>query len=368
MERKAASQTKPHVVHHRSDTKSEHVSAFPMTSFPNVKYALHLSPTLRGALGCVVSSPCLMLPTTTHATLTGHDAPVLCVRFNKDGKYLLTTSKDRTWKLWNPRSGVCIKTYSGHAHPVNTIDGANDNSRVATAGGDKDVFLWDVTSGQKLRKFKGHEGGVNGVRFTGEGDSVIVTAGFDRSIKFWDGRSNSNVAIQSVTAFNDSVMSIDVKDTRILAGSIDGKVKVFDVRTGKCFTDDFGSERSVTSTSFSGDGKCALIGTLGSRLCLIDLDEGDILAEYRGRTSETSKNDSKLTHDDAFVVSGSEDGKVFVWELVDAKVEAEIDAHPNHECNAVDTHPSLSVMVTGGTDGVVRVWVPKGGGERNKKG
>jgi len=54
------------------------------------------------------------------------------------------------------------------------------------------------------------------------------------------------VAIQSVTAFNESVMSFDVKDTRILAGLIDGKVKVFDVRTGKCFTDDFGSERSVS--------------------------------------------------------------------------------------------------------------------------
>jgi len=319
------------------------VSSFPMTyhvsqNWPRAEIVPKsncISPIIHRRAPRVASSgtthPVMLaparLPTTTHATLIGHEGPVLCVRFNKDGKYVLTCGKDRTFKLWNPRNGCCIKTYSGHAHPVLDIDTANDNSRVATCGGNGDVFVWDVTSGGKIRKFKGHQGNVNSVRFTGEHGSVVATAGFDRSVRFWDCRSNATGAIQTVTAFGDAVMSIDTKDTRIVAGSVDGTVRTFDVRTGKQTSDDFGGEKSVTDVSFSRDGRCLLVGTLSNRLALLDIDEGEVLAEYPGRTSETSKIPARLTHDDAHVVSGSEDGKVFIWELVDAAVEATIGTY-----------------------------------------
>ena len=65
-----------------------------------------------------------VLPTSTHATLAGHEAPVLAARFSKDGAYLLTAGKDRTFRLWNPRKGTCIKTYAGHAREVRDVDAA----------------------------------------------------------------------------------------------------------------------------------------------------------------------------------------------------------------------------------------------------
>ena len=138
------------------------------------------------------------LPTSTHATLAGHEAPVLAARFSKDGAYLLTAGKDRTFRLWNPRKGTCIKTYAGHAREVRDVDAAADNSRLATCGGDKDVFLWDVTSGSRLRRFRGHEGGVNAVAFAGENDAVLVSAGFDRTVRFFDCRSGRADAIQTL--------------------------------------------------------------------------------------------------------------------------------------------------------------------------
>ena len=138
------------------------------------------------------------MPTSTHATLAGHEAPVLAARFSKDGAYLLTAGKDRTFRLWNPRKGTCIKTYAGHAREVRDVDAAADNSRLATCGGDKDVFLWDVTSGSRLRRFRGHEGGVNAVAFAGENDAVLVSAGFDRTVRFFDCRSGRADAIQTL--------------------------------------------------------------------------------------------------------------------------------------------------------------------------
>ena len=316
-----------------------------------------------------------VLPTSTHATLAGHEAPVLAARFSKDGAYLLTAGKDRTFRLWNPRKGTCIKTYAGHAREVRDVDAAADNSRLATCGGDKDVFLWDVTSGSRLRRFRGHEGGVNAVAFAGENDSVVVSAGFDRTVRFFDARSASRDAMHVIggiggdrnenenETFRDAVTSVAVSDTKILAGSVDGSARTFDVRGGVEVLDDFGTDRPVVSVAFSGDGNCALVGTLRDSLALLDIETADVLAEYRGRVCRDSKTPARLTHDDAHVVAASEDGFAIAWDLVDAAVAARVHAHPGHGVTALDWHPTAPVMATGGADGLARVWVPPGGSE-----
>ena len=309
------------------------------------------------------------LPTSMHAALAGHEAPVLAARFSKDGAYLLTAGKDRTFRLWNPRKGTCIKTYAGHAREVRDVDAAADNSRLATCGGDKDVFLWDVTSGSRLRRFRGHEGGVNAVAFAGENDSVVVSAGFDRTVRFFDCRSGRADAIQIIggvggtSSFKDAVTCLAVSGTKVLAGSVDGSAKTFDARAGVEREDAFGADRPVISVAFSGDGNCALVGTLRDRLALLDIETADVLAEYRGRVCRDSKTPARLTHDDAHVVAASEDGFAIAWDLVDAAVAARVHAHPGHGVTALDWHPTAPVMATGGTDGVVRVWVPPGGSE-----
>ena len=41
------------------------------------------------------------------------------------------------------------------------------------------------------------------------------------------------------------------------------------------------------------------------------------IVRYKGHKGSEYKIDSALTHDDACVVSGSEDGKIYFWELVE---------------------------------------------------
>lgn len=40
------------------------------------------------------------------------------IHFNKDGKYCILSSADRTVSLWNPFNNVQLKVYSGHGHEV----------------------------------------------------------------------------------------------------------------------------------------------------------------------------------------------------------------------------------------------------------
>ena len=184
-----------------------------------------------------------------------------------------------------------------------------------------------------------------------------MTAGYDRSVRWWDCRSNSFDPIQVCTPFSDSVTCLaPVTGHVITAGSVDGTLRAFDVRLGKCTTDSMGAP--VTGCATTRDGACVLAALTGpSVLRLLDVARGILLAQYTGHVNATAKCGAALTVDDARVVAGGEDGRVCVWDVVDATLETSIEAHPGHTVCGLDCHPSIPAsMVTCATDGTVKVW------------
>ena len=52
---------------------------------------------------------------------------------------------------------------------------------------------------------------------------------------------------------------------------------------------------------------------VGVCVCLL------IMFRYKGHVNTDYKLDSCLSHDDGHVISGSEDGRVFFWDLVEVR-------------------------------------------------
>ncbi|KAI3705145.1 hypothetical protein L1987_75378 [Smallanthus sonchifolius] len=292
------------------------------------------------------------LPKTEANVLKGHEGAVLTARFNGEGNYCLSGGKDRTIRLWNPHRGIHIKTYKSHGREVRDVHVTSDNSKICSCGGDRQVFYWDVSTGRVIRKFRGHDSEVNAVKFN-EYSSVVVSAGYDRSLRAWDCRSHSTEPIQIIDTFLDSVMSVCLTKTEIIAGSVDGTVRTFDIRMGRELSDDLG--QPVNCISLSNDGNCVLASCLDSTLRLLDRTTGELLQEYKGHTCKSFKMDCCLTNNDAHVVGGSEDGHLFFWDLVDACVVSSFRAHSS-VVTSVSYHPKDNCMITASVDGSVRVW------------
>ncbi|XP_058090969.1 uncharacterized protein LOC131237288 isoform X2 [Magnolia sinica] len=264
------------------------------------------------------------LPRKEANVLRGHEGAVLATRFNSDGNYCLSCGKDRTLRLWNPHRGIQIKTYKSHGREVRDVHVTSDNSKLCSCGGDRQIFYWDVSTGRVIRKFRGHDSEVNSVKFNEYG-SVVVSAGYDRSVRAWDCRSHSTEPIQIIDTFSDSVMSVCLTKSEILAGSVDGTARTFDIRIGRELVDDLG--QPVNCISISNDGNCMLASCLDSTLYLLDRSTGELLQEYKGHTCKSYKMDCCLTNTDAYVAGGSEDGLIFFWDLVDASVVSTFQAH-----------------------------------------
>ncbi|XP_048501975.1 uncharacterized protein LOC104895481 isoform X2 [Beta vulgaris subsp. vulgaris] len=297
------------------------------------------------------------LPTKEASVLRGHEGGVLAARFNGDGNYCLSCGKDRTIRLWNPHRGIHIKTYKSHGREVRDVHVTSDNSKLISCGGDRQIFYWDVSTGRVLRKFRGHDSEVNAVKFNAYA-SVVVSAGYDRSVRAWDCRSHSAEPIQFmifqiIDTFQDSVMSVCLTDSEIIAGSVDGTVRTFDIRTGRELSDNLG--QPVNCISLSNDGNCVLASCLDSTLRLLDRSSGELLQEYKGHVCKSFKLDCCLTNSDAYVTGGSEDGYIFFWDLVDASIVSRFRAHAS-VVTSVSYHPKDDCMISASVDGTIRVW------------
>jgi mitogen-activated protein kinase organizer 1 len=151
------------------------------------------------------------------------------------------------------------------------------------------------------------------------------------------------------------VTSIHVHEYEVLAASVDGSVRTFDVRTGELVTDSFGPPS--TSVTLSRDAQCTLVGLLDSKVLLLDRSSGELLAQYEGHKNMSFKVDCCLTHDDAYVLSGSEDGKVYFWNLVEADVVKSLLVNPSGApATALAWHPQGKCLLTSSQGGEINIW------------
>jgi mitogen-activated protein kinase organizer 1 len=80
-----------------------------------------------------------------------------------------------------------------------------------------------------------------------------------------------------------------------------------------------------------------------------------LLNEYKGHKNSQYKIVSCFSNDDAYVISGSEDNLVYIWDLVEAKLLAKLKGHIRAVIG-VAYHPNESKLLTSSADGTIKVW------------
>eukprot|EP01138_Halocafeteria_seosinensis_P004408 gb/GECG01004509.1/.p1 GENE.gb/GECG01004509.1/~~gb/GECG01004509.1/.p1 ORF type:complete len:380 (+),score=47.23 gb/GECG01004509.1/:1-1140(+) len=356
----------------------------------------------------------------------GHRGAVFRAKFTSDGNYCMTAGHDKTVRLWNPHknsrgegeeqtspeepprrkksrkqeteTAMLVKTWDKvHSSAVYDVAVAHDNDMFASCGRDKPVYVWSVSKDTVTRRCFGHQGHINCVRFSSPDSNVLLSGSEDKTVQMWDLRARPGKPIQTLSDATDSITSIDVHSDgfAVVTGSVDGKVRTYDLRKGELFEDDLGSP--VTNVSISHNNDCLLAScmrqaksrrhltlelsdvgsenssktsarhtaaTHGGAVRLLDWNMGEQLATYSGHIHSEYPLQSAFMSTDRYVVGADETGCARLWELVSGKemVRFQHKAHEQNKNNTVvcgiDTNPKLfgKQILTACFDGTVRIW------------
>ena len=135
--------------------------------------------------------------------------------------------------------------------------------------------------------------------------------------------------------------------------SVDGYTRTYDIRKGQLQEDCLGE--SVTSVCFTNDKQCVLISLLANTIKLLDRDNGTVLNSFEGHVNKEYKLDSCVTCNDTHVISGSEDGHLYFWDLIEANIVAKTENAHKGVVFSMSKHPSKNILLTAGTD-AVKLW------------
>jgi hypothetical protein len=80
-------------------------------------------------------------------SLQNYHATISTVAFSPDGLLFCTGSDDSTVKIWQTKTGTCLKTLTGHGDAVTQASFTPDGRFVISASDDGTVRVWDINTG-----------------------------------------------------------------------------------------------------------------------------------------------------------------------------------------------------------------------------
>lgn len=186
--------------------------------------------------------------------LIGHAGPIYGLSFSPDNRYLLSSSEDKSIRLWSTDTYSPLVAYKGHNGPIWDVSFGPFGHYFASASHDQTARLWSCDHIYPLRIFAGHLSDVDTVSFH-PNSLYVVTGSSDKTCRLWDINRGNTVRVftDHTAAVTNTVIS---PDGRWLASSgEDSAINVYDIGSGRRLKTMRGhGKSSIYSLAFSKEG------------------------------------------------------------------------------------------------------------------
>lgn len=294
-------------------------------------------------------------------TWVGHTKGVTAIRFFPGtGHLLLSASQDMRVKIWDvQRDRQCQRTFLGHNKPVRDINFDPTGIRFISAGYDKALKYWDTETGQCLLAID-HTAIPFCAKFHPSQPHILLAGCSDRRIMQWDMRSGE--IVQEYNQHQEAVNTITFFDEgrRFVSTGDDKAVRVWDfdvpVSVKSLAEPDM---QSMPAAALHPDGENIIFQSLDNRLITYTC-AGDKFAQrgrkFGGHSTAGYACQPCFSPDGKYLVSGSGNGQMIVWEWRTGQIVRRIEAHTK-VCIDVQWNPQESSRVaTCSWDGTIKYW------------
>jgi WD40 repeat protein len=228
-------------------------------------------------------------------------------------------------------------------------------------------YVYNCHNNYKLLKTLEHSSEVYSVAFNHDG-TKIVSGSDDKVVRIWDVKTGELLKtleghkrrVKSV-AFN--IGKYDKKpSTKIVSGTPsdtnnepfgtpEKSLRVWDLETGEFIR--MKNPGTVNSAAFNHDGNLIVSGNFTGQVSIWNVKTGELLKKMIGHTNGVPS--VVFNHDGTKIVSGSRDKTVRVWDVATGNLLKILKGHTK-DVNTVAFNHDGTKIVSGSHDETIRVW------------
>nr|XP_057910851.1 WD repeat-containing protein 82-like isoform X2 [Doryrhamphus excisus] len=224
---------------------------------------------------------------------------------------------------------------------------------------DDTIRYLSLTDNKYIRYFRGHTARVIALSMSPVED-MFISGSLDETIRIWDLRSENSQGL--TTPMGRPICSFDPDGLIFAVGVESQTIKLYDVRAfdkGPFKSFEMRLHRSCvwSGLKFSNDGKQILISTNGGVICILNAFSGDVMHTFSGYNNSRGLTlEACFTPDSQFVMIGSEDGRVHVWNTDSGMKVAVLDGKHPGPISTIQFNPRYMTFATACTN--MTFWLP----------
>jgi len=189
--------------------------------------------------------------------LTGHNHFISDLTISNDNTFVISSSWDKTMRLWDLRHGKCVRQFFGHNKEVLTTSFSTDNRQIFSGGADKTMNLWNtlaeckMTSSTPPHPPHDHRDWVSKIRFSQSSKTqYYASVGWDGRLKIWTGIFKN---IASIKAHDSYINALDISRNGlyIATGGKDQVVKMWEYHNLKQPYMEYKCESIINAVNFN---------------------------------------------------------------------------------------------------------------------
>jgi WD40 repeat protein/DNA-binding SARP family transcriptional activator len=242
-------------------------------------------------------------------------------------RFVSVDSPSGTASIRDAVTGDKLERLEGHEGEILAAEYSPKGELIATGGADGTARLWN-TAGDPVQILRAHRGGVFATRFSADG-TRLATLGADRSVRIWDIRTgnllrtlaNVHERTRARVAWGEGVAFVGRDRVAVspwALGSAPSPVvaELFEISTGDrvaVVEDPSGDDARVVDLDTSPDGTELVAARFDGQLQLYGLPSGKQLDAVQAHGAAAL--DVEIARDGRRAVTGGVDGVARIWEL-----------------------------------------------------
>jgi WD40 repeat protein len=307
-----------------------------------------------GCLRALAADPTLVEPAQVidvdgGKSLVSKPPVITAVAIVPGGVQIATAGDDHLVRLWSTSSGRIVQTLRAHNDWVRTLAFSPDGRQLASAGDDRQIIIWDVATGKKLRQLP-HEQAIYSIAYNPRGN-LLAAVGFEAVVRLYDLEGG---AVRRLDGPGSDLRSIvfSPDGTRVATAGRSGLIRLWNLAAGDAPLDIAAGTGRIRTLAYLPAGDKLVSAGEGRAIAVWDAATGQAVYRF---TCPSAKVLSMAVCGESLIATGGTDNVIRVWNW---QTHTEVDRLRGHTGSVASLayDAASGIVLSGSYDTTVRVW------------